>query len=71
MKDNSRYSYNSEGAAEYLGISKTALYALKRAGHIKCVELGSIFMFPKKELDRFSDRCRNDSSFNDEIREVL
>ena len=71
MKDNSRFSYDTKGAAEYLATSKTALYALRKAGFIKCIELGRNFMFPKKELDRFNDKCKNDENFNNEVKEVL
>lgn len=71
MKDSDKYSYNVKGAAEYLGISKTGIYALRRTGHIRCIVLGRNYVFPKKELDRFNDKCRNDISFNSEVRKII
>lgn len=71
MKDNNRYSYDADGAAEYLGISKTAIYALRKTGFLNCLMIGRNYIFPKKELDRFDYLCKTDIEFNNKVREVI
>jgi len=47
--------YDTNEAAELLGIRRTKLFALLRDGSLKAVYLGRKTMFQPKELERFAE----------------
>ena len=72
MKDNSKLAYNITEAAEYLAVSKSAIYILRKKGIIKAIKAGRNYIFPRKELDRFISRCKENEPYlymiNEEIK---
>lgn len=72
MKDNSKLAYNITDAAEYLAVSKSVIYTLRKKGIIKAIKVGRNYIFPRKELDSFINRCKENEPFlymiNEEIK---
>lgn len=72
MKDNLKLAYNITDAAEYLAVSKGIVYKLRKKGYIKAIKAGRNYIFPRKELDTFINRCKEDEPFlfmiNEEIK---
>lgn len=72
MKDNSKLAYNITDAAEYLAVSKSFVYMLRKKEIIKAIKVGRNYIFPLKELDNFIKRCKEDEQYlymiNEEIK---
>ena len=72
MKDNSKLAYNITDSAEYLAVSKSFVYMLRKKEIIKGIKVGSSYIFPRKELDNFIKRCKEDEQYlymiNEEIK---
>ena len=49
MKDNSKLAYNITDAAEYLAVSKSFVYMLRKKEIIKAIKVGRNYIFPRKE----------------------
>lgn len=71
MIDDSRLAYTINGAADYLALSKSAIYKLRKKGYIKAIKLGRFFIFPTTELDRFNEKCSNDEFYLNKVNEVI
>ena len=72
MKDNSKLAYSITDAAEYLAVSKSFVYMLRKKGIIKAIKVGRNYIFPRTELDSFIKRFKEDEPYlymiNEEIK---
>ena len=50
---NKRIALNTVEAAKYLGINRTLLDSLRRAGLIKYLKVGRLYLYPVSVLDSF------------------
>ena len=48
-----KIGYNTEEAVSYLGINRKLLDAYRRAGLIRCIKMGRLYIYPESELIRF------------------
>lgn len=71
MIDNSKLAYTINGAANYLALSKSAIYKLRKKGYIKAIKSGRFYIFPATELDRFNEDCSNDEFYLNKVNEVI
>lgn len=70
-ENDQKLAYNVIGAATYLGVSKSTIYALRKSGIIKSIKMGRDYIFPKSQLDEFSIKCCDDSFFLSKVNEVI
>lgn len=52
-----RATCSDREAADYLGISRTGLWRLLKAGRLPCVRIGGRTLFRRSDLDAFLDSC--------------
>ena len=59
INDNESDIMTVDGLMEYLSIGKTTAYKLLKSGKIKVVRIGKLYRIPKKSVDEYIEKSRN------------